>query len=66
MILRDISEEATQRGVKGIASLLEHAVDKGTLSAAEKDTALLQIYATTDLAQLSNSDFIIVAATENS
>ncbi|HJV72575.1 MAG TPA: 3-hydroxyacyl-CoA dehydrogenase NAD-binding domain-containing protein, partial [Noviherbaspirillum sp.] len=65
VVLRDISEEAVQGGVKSIASLLERAVGKGKLSAAEKDAALSRIHATTDLAQLSNADFIIEAATEN-
>jgi 3-hydroxybutyryl-CoA dehydrogenase len=65
VIMRDINDAAVQRGTASIASLLERAVEKGKLTAADKDAALARIAGTTDIAQLANADFIIEAATEN-
>lgn len=65
VIMRDINDAAVQRGTASITSLLERAVEKGKLAAADKDAALARITGTADLAQLANADFIIEAATEN-
>lgn len=65
VIMRDINDAAVQRGVSTISSLLERAVSKEKMTAAEKDAALARITTTTDVAQLAKADFIIEAATEN-
>ena len=65
VILRDINDAAVQRGLTGIAALLERAVDKGKMTAEEKIAVLGRIGGTTEMNRLSDADFLIEAATEN-
>jgi 3-hydroxybutyryl-CoA dehydrogenase len=65
VIMRDIDEAAVQRGIKSVTSLLERAVSKEKMTAADKDAALGRITGTTELVRLVAADFIVEAATEN-
>jgi 3-hydroxybutyryl-CoA dehydrogenase len=65
VILRDINDAAVQRGLTGIAALLERAVEKGKMTAEEKIAVLGRIGGTTEMNRLSDADFLIEAATEN-
>ncbi len=65
VVMRDISNEAVQRGVDGIKALFERAVGKGKMTAEDMNAALARISGTTDLNKLAKADFIIEAATEN-
>lgn len=63
--LFDISGEQLEKALKFAEKLMQRNVDKGKLTAEEKDIALGRISLTDQLADLSTSDFIIEAATEN-
>ncbi|WP_136415634.1 3-hydroxybutyryl-CoA dehydrogenase [Herbaspirillum sp. ST 5-3] len=65
VIMRDINDAAVQRGIAGISSLLERAVNKAKMTSEEMSAALGRISGTTELSQLAKADFIIEAATEN-
>ena len=63
--LFDISTEQLDKSLSFAEKLLQRNVDKGKLTAEEKDITLGRIERTDQLADLSSSDFIIEAATEN-
>lgn len=65
MTLFDISAEQLDGSLKFAEKLLQRNVDKGKLTADEKDVVLGRINRTDQLADLSAADFIIEAATEN-
>lgn len=65
VIMRDINDAAVQRGVKGITSLLERAVEKGKMKAEDKTATLGRIAGTIELNRLAEANFLIEAATEN-
>ncbi|HJV85977.1 MAG TPA: 3-hydroxybutyryl-CoA dehydrogenase [Noviherbaspirillum sp.] len=65
VVMRDISNEAVQRGLDGIKALFERAVSKGKMKAEDMSAALGRISGTTDLNKLAKAEFIIEAATEN-
>ena len=62
--MRDISQEALERGRKRIAGDLERRVQKGKMTAEESEAALGRLSVTTELTDLAQCDFIIEAATE--
>jgi 3-hydroxybutyryl-CoA dehydrogenase len=62
--MRDISQEALERGRKRITGDLERRVQKGKMTAEEKEAALGRLSVTTELTDLAQCDFIIEAATE--
>ena len=63
--LFDISTEQLDSSLKFAEKLLQRNVDKGKLTAEEKDVVLGRISHTDQLSDLSAADFIIEAATEN-
>ena len=63
--LFDISADQLDSSLKFAEALLQRNVDKGKLTAEQKDATLGRISRTDQLADLSAADFIIEAATEN-
>ena len=65
VVMVDISDAAVSRGVATISGSLDRLVKKEKMTAADRDTVLGRINATTDKAKLSSCDLVIEAATEN-
>jgi 3-hydroxybutyryl-CoA dehydrogenase len=64
VILNDIGETFTERGLKAIDRFLSKGVEKGKVSHQDKDAALARIHTSTDSGDLSRADFVVEAATE--
>ena len=65
VVLIDVSEAATAKGIGDVESRLARLVAKGKMSAAEKDAAIGRIHAASDYTALTPADLVIEAATEN-
>lgn len=65
VILRDIDASAVDRGLKSIERNLDKGVHLGKVAEADRDATLQRIRATTDLADIRDSDLVIEAAPEN-
>jgi 3-hydroxybutyryl-CoA dehydrogenase len=65
VIMSDIKEEFVQRGLNNIIKILGRNVEKGKLSAAEKDAVLGRIKTTVGLQDMAAVDMVVEAATEN-
>ncbi len=65
VIMNDISEEFVDRGIQNITKILTRNVDKGKMSAEDKDAILGRIKASTDIKDMAPADFVVEAATEN-
>jgi len=65
IVMQDVSEEATRRGLGAINKSLQRLVDRQKITADAKDTAIGKIKTTTDLSDLADCDLVIEAATEN-
>jgi 3-hydroxybutyryl-CoA dehydrogenase len=63
--LLDVSDEALQKGVAGIAKNLDRQVSKGKIAEAIKTEAMARIVTSTDYSIFSDCDLVIEAATEN-
>ncbi len=64
VIVRDIKQEFVDRGIKGIEKTLGKSVDKGRMTAEEKDAVMGRITGTVDLALAADCDLVIEAAIE--
>lgn len=64
VVLRDVSDEAVQRGLDSIARSLGKFESKGALAPGEADAALARISGTTDLASMAEVDFVVEAIFE--
>jgi 3-hydroxybutyryl-CoA dehydrogenase len=65
VIMNDIKDEFVQRGMDNITKLLSRNVDKGKMSAEEKDAVLGRIKTSVDIKDMADADFVVEAATEN-
>lgn len=63
-VVREVSQEALDRGVGRIAGILAKDVGKGKLDPAARDAALARIRPTTDLADMAGCQIIIEAVVE--
>ncbi|MEA2237789.1 MAG: 3-hydroxybutyryl-CoA dehydrogenase [Thermoanaerobaculia bacterium] len=63
--LVDVAEAFLERGMSTISSNLQRGVDKGKLTADEKQQVLGRIRATSDIAAAADADFVIEAIIEN-
>lgn len=64
--LRDIKPEFVQKGLAGIEKNLNKAVEKGKMTAAEKDAVFSRISGTTELNEaVCDVDLVVEAAIEN-
>src|SRR6476659_7578704 len=65
VVMRDVSTEFLERGMKAIDRNLQRDVDKERLTTAEKESVLGRIKTTTELDALSEAAFVIEAVTES-
>jgi 3-hydroxybutyryl-CoA dehydrogenase len=65
VVMRDISAEFLERGMKAIDRNLQRDVDKERLTSEEKQSVLGRIKTTTELEAFSEAAFVIEAVTEN-
>jgi len=65
VIMNDIKDEFVQRGLDNITKLLTRSVDKGKMSAEDKDAVLARIKPSVDIKDMADADFVVEAAVEN-
>ena len=65
VIMQDRAEEYVQRGLSTITSSVGKFVEKGKMSAEDRDALLARLSTTTDLADLAGADLIIEAVFED-
>ena len=65
VVLRDVTPEATARGLEAIEKSLARFVAKQTMTAADADAAAARITTTTDLADVGAADLVIEAVYES-
>ncbi|RZB30722.1 MAG: 3-hydroxybutyryl-CoA dehydrogenase [Desulfobacteraceae bacterium Eth-SRB1] len=65
VIMNDIKIEFIDRGLAAITKILNRNVDKGRMTADEKEAVLGRIKTCVELKEMEPSDFIVEAATEN-
>jgi len=65
IVMQDVSEEATNRGLGTINKSLQRLAAREKITADAKDLAISKITTTTDLSDLADCDLVIEAATEN-
>ncbi len=63
--LLDVAQEFVDRGMSTISTNLQRGVDKGKMTAGEKEAVLGRIRATTDVELVRNADVVIEAIIEN-
>ncbi|HYM50794.1 MAG TPA: 3-hydroxyacyl-CoA dehydrogenase NAD-binding domain-containing protein, partial [Candidatus Limnocylindrales bacterium] len=63
--LREVDEALANRGVEHIRKRLDSLVQKGKMTASDRDAALARLHATTSLEAAGRADFVIEAITEN-
>jgi 3-hydroxybutyryl-CoA dehydrogenase len=64
VVMLDVAEEALAKARATITKNMDRQVQKGTLTAADKDAALARIAASTDYAAFAGCNLVIEAATE--
>jgi 3-hydroxybutyryl-CoA dehydrogenase len=65
VIMSDIKIEFAEKGLANITKLLSKGVDKGKITAEDKEAILGRIKITADLKDMADADFVVEAATEN-
>src|SRR5512143_2964137 len=64
VVMRDLEDRFVAKGLDTIAKNLQRGVDKGKMTAADKDAVLARITGTTALDDLAGCDLVIEAAIE--
>jgi 3-hydroxybutyryl-CoA dehydrogenase len=64
VLMSDISDEFTARGLENIEKNLSRSVGKGKISEEEKGAILGRISTTTQLGEMESADFVVEAAVE--
>ena len=65
VVMRDIDMKYVENGLKNIDKFLSRSLEKGKISAEQKDAALGRIKGTVDLADMADVDMVIEAVIEN-
>ena len=65
VLMRDVEQAAVEKGKKRIETDLERQVQKGKLSAGEREAALRRLSTTLQLEDFKDCDFVIEAVIEN-
>jgi len=65
VIMSDIKDEFVQRGLQNITKVLSRNVEKGKMSAQDKDAVLGRIKTSANLKDHAGADYVVEAATEN-
>jgi 3-hydroxybutyryl-CoA dehydrogenase len=64
-IVREVSDEVVQKGIGGIGRQLGKSVEKGKISAEDRDALLGRLRGTSNLDDLKDCDIVIEAIVEN-
>ena len=64
-IVREVSPNALEHGLASIRRFLDGGVERGKVTAEERDRTLANLRGTTELRELSGCDLVIEAVTEN-
>jgi len=64
-VVREVSEALLEKGKAGITKSLDKFVEKGKLSAADRDATLKRLTFTTKTAELASCDLVVEAVTED-
>ncbi len=64
VLMSDIKEEFTARGLATIEKNLDRSVEKEKITSSERDSILARISTTTDLADMAGVDYVVEAAVE--
>jgi 3-hydroxybutyryl-CoA dehydrogenase len=64
VVVREVSEERLNKGLQSIEKSLNKFVEKGTLSASDRDATRARLHGTTKLEDLKDSDLIVEAIIE--
>jgi 3-hydroxybutyryl-CoA dehydrogenase len=64
-IVREVNDEVVQKGIGGIGRQLGKSVEKGKMSAEDRDALLGRLRGTTSLDDLKDCDIVIEAIVEN-
>lgn len=65
VVMRDISDEFVERGLKNIEAFLNKGIQKGKITEEDKKNVLSRIKGTTDMNDLKDVDFVIEAVLED-
>ncbi len=65
VVMSDIKEEFVQKGMDNIKTILGKNVEKGKMTAEEKDAVLARIRPVVGLREMAGVDYVVEAATEN-
>jgi 3-hydroxybutyryl-CoA dehydrogenase len=65
VIMNDIKEEFVERGLATVTKILSRNVDRGKMTADEKNDVLGRIKTSVSLRDMSAADFVVEAAVEN-
>ena len=65
VVVREVEQQFLDKGFKGIEKSLGRFVDKGTMSAADRDACVGRLKGTTSLDDLAGCDIVIEAIIEN-
>lgn len=65
VIVSEINKELLDKGMSAVTQSLSRAVEKGKMTAADKDTTLAKIKGTTDMKDFKDCDLVVEAAVEN-
>jgi 3-hydroxybutyryl-CoA dehydrogenase len=65
VIMNDIKDEFVERGLKNITNILSRNVEKGKMSADEKDGILGRLKTSVSLKDMAAADMVVEAASEN-
>ncbi len=64
-IVREVNDEILQKGLARIDKFLSRSVEKGKMTAEQKDAVMGNLHGTTELSALKECDIIIEAVVEN-
>ena len=65
VVMHDVEKELVDRGLASIDKNLQRGVDKGRMSAEDKQAALAHIEGSTDLSAMRDCDFVVEAVVES-
>src|SRR5207245_4463050 len=64
VVVREVSAELIEKGLKSIEKNLQRLVEKGSLSEAQREQTRVRLRGTTSLDELRDSDLVIEAVIE--
>jgi len=64
VVMRDLEDRFVKKGLDTVAKNLQRGVDKGKMTAAEKDAVLSRIHGTTKIEDLAGCELVVEAAIE--